>query len=271
MDLNELYHRIREDDADEQEMLFALQQKLREEMDKPLEERDYDQISELTQAICQLTGEEQSIQKYKEQFQSKIKRERLIHRVGKWKKPLIACCAAFAVLCAANVYTVSSMGVDLITAVHQISQNGITIFMEQNDPNESELTSEHDPYGIKAECKKYGFTPIAPSYLPEGFELYHVEQVGDEMAQTVVFYYKKGSQILNIEMIHYPTGNVQPLGIPSDTLQFYEEVVDGKTMYLLKEDDQFTAAFLYGKTAYMVWAEHLDYDECQKIIESFDD
>ena len=45
-----------------------------------------------------------------------------------------------------------------------------------------------------------------------------------------------------------------------------EELVD---LYILKEDDQFTTAFLYGDTAYMVWTEQVDYDECRKTIESF--
>lgn len=45
-------------------------------------------------------------------------------------------------------------------------------------------------------------------------------------------------------------------------------MVNGRKMYILKEDNQFTAAFLEDNIVYVIFADGLSYDECQKVIES---
>ena len=59
-----------------------------------------------------------------------------------------------------------------------------------------------------------------------------------------------------------------PIGIPSDGTQPEEEVINGITMVTLKEDDQFSATFIYQNTVYVFFSRDLNYDECYKVVSS---
>ncbi len=47
-----------------------------------------------------------------------------------------------------------------------------------------------------------------------------------------------------------------------------ETKVNDRTMFILKEDNQFTATYLSNNVVYVIFSDGLDYDECQKIVES---
>ena len=86
---------------------------------------------------------------------------------------------------------------------------------------------------------------------------------------NVTFYYKKADIILNFNFTMFSDDReIPPIGIPTDTYNIVEEQINGYKMYILKEDNQFTATFLEDNIVYAITAIDCDYDECQKVIES---
>ena len=74
---------------------------------------------------------------------------------------------------------------------------------------------------------------------------------------------------MNFDFCQYKEGEeIPPIGIPTDTYNIVEEKVNGRTMYILKEDNQFTATFQEDNIVYVISAIDSNYDECQKVIES---
>ena len=61
MNHRELYSTMSDAEAD-QAFLCELQEKLNQELMKPIEERDFDKIEKWTEAICMINGTEQQIQ-----------------------------------------------------------------------------------------------------------------------------------------------------------------------------------------------------------------
>ena len=70
-------------------------------------------------------------------------------------------------------------------------------------------------------------------------------------------------------MTHIKTDEVSiPFGIPSDYHNISEQVIDNTVVTVSKEDNQFTAAFMIDRIQYSICADGLDYDECQRVLES---
>ncbi|MCM1529774.1 MAG: DUF4367 domain-containing protein [Alistipes sp.] len=130
-------------------------------------------------------------------------------------------------------------------------------------------TSENDPYGIKAKCAEYGISPQAPFYLPDGFELVDFYAEINEAFSDICFFYKNGKTRLNITFTKYVNSdNIPPIGIPTDTYNLQETEINGQTVFILKEDGQFTATYLNNGIVYVITSNKLDYDECQKVVEA---
>ncbi len=130
-------------------------------------------------------------------------------------------------------------------------------------------TSESDPYGIKTKCAEYEVYPEAPDYLPQGFELVDFQSDVNEVSTELQLFYKRDKVKLNISYIQYNNSeDIPPIGIPTDTYNIMETKVNDRTMFILKEDNQFTATYLSNNVVYVIFSDGLDYDECQKIVES---
>ncbi len=248
--------------------LNELQQLLQAEFRKPTDDQDTEIIREITQAICELTGEEASIGAYKAEciaeMNAKYKRRKI-----RMLKPLVACCAGVVLLLGINSGVQMTFGMNLISAVQHFVKGGVSVQLDSQTVIELP-TSADDVYGMKAKCEEYGFTPLTPAYLPDGFTLQHLSENENSKSSKVLFYYKNNDIILNFHFSHYNAAADIPLvGIPTDTYAVEKEEINGITMLTLKEDDQFTAVFLYENTVYRVYAQDLNYDECYKVAASF--
>ncbi|MDE6520447.1 MAG: DUF4367 domain-containing protein [Ruminococcus sp.] len=249
------------------EILSDMKQNLAEEMSKTADERDEKLISELEEMISQ-TGKEIISASKKRSFESVMKildeyKEPERPKLYKWLSAAVAC---FLVVLGLNTVSMKTFGQNMFSAAYQLTKGGITISTNQSDDN-GNIFSESDPYGMKAKCAEYGFFPDTPSYIPDGFVLKDISVESDDYSDSIIFAYTKENVILNFLFVNYKTNDeIPPIGIPTDTYNITEEQINGHTIHILKEDFQFTADFLDKRIQYGVFAENLDYDECQKIL-----
>lgn len=250
------------------EILSDLKKNLAEEMGKPTDERDKNLISELEDMISE-TEEEIISTSQKRSFEAVMKMldEYEEPKHIKLYKRISVVAVCFLIVIGLNTASLKVFGKNMFSAAYQLSKGGLKISSEQI--NDNNPTSSSDPYGMKAKCAEYGFFPDTPSYIPEGFVLENIIVNSNDYFDAIRFFYKKGKVKLNFLFNSYKeNAAILPIGIPTDTYNVTEEQVNGKTTYILKEDKQFTADFIDKRIDYMIFAEGLDYDECQKILES---
>lgn len=257
----------------DREILSDLQKDLEEEMSKPAEERDESYIAELEEMISE--DQEESISESR-----KRSLESVMKMLDEYEPPkhiklykrlsvVAACCL---LLFGLNAFSLKAFGRNMFSAAYQITRGGINISAEEigeSERSDKLTTSESDPYGMKAKCAEYGFFPDTPTYIPEGFTLDSFFEESSDQLDAVGFYYKKKNTKLNFFFTNYKDNTLAPqIGFPTDTYNVTEGNKGNNTIYILKEDGQFTAAYIEKRIKYMIFAEGLDYDECQKILES---
>ncbi len=243
---------------------------LQKQLDRELAKSnpDYDLVDEITMAI--LEARKKAVKEIDVQSEIKTIKQKADKGAKRFKCPkwAVAASAACIVLAGVNMVSVAALGTDIISAIVRITKGSVSIGLEEQEAIELP-TSENDPYGIKAKCAEYDIYPKIPYYLPEGFELVDLKTEINEVSSDILFFYKKGKIQLNFVFQQYNCAeDIPPIGIPTDTYDIRETKVNGQTMYVLKEDNQFTATFLSSDTIYVITSNKLDYDECQKIIES---
>ncbi len=255
-------------EADKQ-LLNELQIQLDNELKKPVTQQNFDLIDEITETICEIRKENEfieaksrsGIEYLKKQTEPVCKKSKL----KKWCTILGSCVAVVLVL---NVASISAFGKNVFSTAYQIVKGGINIDMDKEEAIELSAESD-DPYGMKAKCAEYDMYPLTPTYIPEGFELVNLFEEKNEVFAHIIFQYKDSGIKLNFDFCQYKEGEeIPPIGIPTDTYNIMEKKVNGRTMYILKEDNQFTATFQEDNMVYVVSAIDCNYDECQKVIES---
>lgn len=252
----------------DREILSDLQKDLKEEMSKPTEKQDESYIAELEEMISEM--QEESISESR-----KRSLESVMKMLNEYEPPkhiklykrlsvIAACCL---ILLGLNAFSLKAFGRNMFSAAYQLTKGGINI----SEPNDSDelVTSESDPYGMKAKCAEYGFFPDTPSYIPEGFTLDYIDEESTDKMNIISFYYKKKNVKLNFFFTNYKDNTLAPqIGFPTDTYNIIEENKGNNTVYILKEDGQFTATYIEKRIKYRIFAEGLDFDECHKILES---
>lgn len=251
------------------EILSDLKKNLAEEMSKPTDERDENLISELEEMISKTEEEIISASK-KRSLESVMK---MLDEYEEPKRPkmykrIFAAAACLLVVLGLNTVSMKTFGQNMFSAAYQLYKGGITISSESGDI-EDIVVSESDTYGMKVKCAEYGFFPDTPSYIPEGFVLKNISEESNDYLDSIIFAYRKENVILNFYFTNHKSNDeLPPIGIPTDTYNVTEEQINGRTTYILKEDKQFTASFIEKNIYYTIFAEGLDYDECDKILES---
>ena len=252
--------------------LYELQTQLDEELKKPVSEQDFDRIEDLTEAISVLNGTDQFISKRAEMGLAKVKADihQNQHRKIRIRRRWVAACIC-AVLIGSNAWSYTAYGMNAFSAAYQIFTGGIVIDFSKHDPTSSEAGNVYAEE-MKQICAEHNIDARIPTYIPDGFS--PTENYGSindlDLYTSVSFYFQLEAKKLILQMKYIKTDEVDiPLGIPSDQHNISEQVIDNTVVTVSKEDNQFTAAFMIDRIQYSICADGVDYDECQRILESF--
>ena len=109
--------------------------------------------------------------------------------------------------------------------------------------------------------------PETPHYLPEGFVLENIETFDRDVAKKITFNYRKNNEFIVISYKELYDSNFKT-NIPSDHFNLEEIQVNGKSAIVSKEDGQFTLIYYDDNMEYIIATNHLDYNECNKIVAS---
>ena len=270
---NELRKTIESDDTD-QLMLALLQDKLDTELEKPDDELDIEKINQITATIDIITGtdqvtaekSQQGIQKLKQGLHQQRGRRRI--RVLKW----IAACACL-ILIVSNIWSFSAYGMNSFSAAYQLLSNGIVIDTQDDESEPYSSDAYYDE--MRTLCRNNGFSEdvLVPSYIPEGFKPTPAfgNVYSSEIRSVINIFFKNRGTKLDLTIIEYKDKeNIQPIGIPSTEYNISEQVIGDTTVHIQKErkDRQYWAVFQIGLTQYLLFSDGLDYDECQRVLES---
>lgn len=127
--------------------------------------------------------------------------------------------------------------------------------------------SEDDPYGIKTQCKQNGYIPDIPFYLPKGFELKEMSHSNDCNEVDNRFTFMKGKSSIYFSYNYYPN-EMGTISVPCNEFNLSEITVNGTKAILSQEDNQYVVNYTKGNIIYVIFIQDVDYDECDKIIES---
>lgn len=253
------------------EMLIDLQNEIDEEMKKSPKKRDCKKISELSDAFFEIScGNNDDVihsrETAKKALVNKISKEKKINNIKLYRHISVAAACLTVVLFGLNTASMRVFGQNMFSAIYQLSKDGITIDMKQQEDFE---IKNNDPYGMKAKCAEYGFFPDTPSYIPTGFILADTYEKSDSISKNVKFFYRKGEIKLNFDYHYYnDSEDIAPTGIPTDTYNVTEEQINGHMIYILREENQYTATYLANNIVYCIVAHNLDYEIYRMILEN---
>ena len=256
--------------AFEQQSKQELDRLLDEELSKPEGKRDYNKIEEINAAYAALCGDieetdhavERGIQKLK---QHKIPKVRATRRI----RLMVTAGAVAILLLAANVFTVAAYQQNVFSVIIHYAKEGFSVQYTEHETIELPITPD-DPYGIKAECAKYGLDVLAPTYLPEGFQLGdYNHNIAEGYCTSVDFwFYRDRKEVFSISynLFFDPSNGTS---IPSDHFNLYEIEADGNPAIISQEDGQYTVIFKdKNRVETVIYMNHLDYDECDRVVAS---
>ncbi|MDE7120802.1 MAG: DUF4367 domain-containing protein [Oscillospiraceae bacterium] len=255
---------------------------LDKELKKPAKKRDYDKIEELTQTYTELMGAEAqveaSMQCYISEFKSKARPKRKITRR---MRIVFATISVAVVLFVMNIITVSAFNMNVFSFIVHVADDGFEISSpssssEISDADMIELpVSSDDPYGMIAECAKYGVYPETPHYLPEGYVLtvcYYADMLSflkqikftfrnqHNAKQTISFSFELYEDEKSIE-------NTKFLNIEN---RLNEIEINDKPAILAEEqkDKQFTVVYPIDTLLITIFTQDVSKEEVNQIINS---
>ncbi len=258
----------------EQEALGELNRMLDEEMAKPHKMRDYAKIEEISCACAAVMGdaeqEKEAMQQGYETLTAALHKPRI--RMTRRFKAAAVLAGAAVLMVGANIFTVAAYDMNLFSALVKITEGGFAL-NPQPEIDKLPVTAA-DPYGIKAECAKYGITEVlAPTYLPEGFTLGDVmHDYTEDYLNSVFFSFYAADR--NVIQISYNQWDNETLhgNTPCDDYNLTETEIDGNPAIISKEDGQYVLVFRNDTNLEtQIWIEGVDYEECDKIVASLDD
>ena len=259
------------------EYLEELTDALHEEMAKPKEERNYEEIKELTEAISVICGAEQYFAKRTEEGIAKL--NETVENSDKSKKRryvfrrLVPAVAAVVII-TANVFSYTIFGMNAFSSAIRIHDGSIQISFSNEDNGKEGDGKTENPYSqqMLEKCKEAGFTPLVPNYLPSNMK--PTDSWGETNNESSIpgigFYFSDGKNRLNIRYINIKNAqNGFELGMPANSNDIREEVMNGVTVYFIKKaDTEFHISFQKNHIIHEIASDGLEEAEIRKVINS---
>ena len=232
---------------------------------------DYDLVDELTAAILEareMPFREVDVETEIAMIKQNGNERKRTFRCPKWAAVATATCV---MLLLANTVTYATLDMNIFSVGIELFRGGFSVDFGKQQQNAIELpTSEDDPYGFNTKLAEYGISFETPHYIPDGFVLTEVRTIVDEKyANTVSFIFRNGNQSFALDYDMY-FNEVANNTIPSDHYNISETEVNGSPAIVSKEDHQYTITYLKGKTVFLMFAQDVPYDECEKIVASIE-
>lgn len=274
MERQELLKNIADDSETEKLLLAELQYQLNKELNKSLRKRDFDKIEELTSTIRELTDSPESIAERTrngtEYLCGKLKRNRKRSGNRFMYTGAAVLCGCIVLVMGFNIYSLSAFGRSFFSAVVNFSKNGVIIdFSSAVSSGDIPENSESDKYGFRAKYAYYGIEAESPEYIPEGFELEDFCHEDMSESSIISFYYKKDGAKLDFSVETYNNGsNIPSILIPDSEYDVREELLRDHYVYIISDNNSFTAAYRCGNTVYIIFSDGLPYSEFEKTVES---
>ena len=251
----------------EKNALFELNRMLDEEMAKNNKSRDYRKIEEITRSCAAVMGDEQEELEAMKHGYAKLIAEtgkRPIRKTTRFRILMTAGIAA-AMLIAANALSVAAFHKDVFSVIINYTQNAFSVEYPVEEKIELPITAD-DPYGIKGECAKHGLDVLAPTYLPEGFELYTFDSnVADGFCTSLDFrFYRDGHEVIAITYNYFHDA-IANSAVPSEEFNLHEITVNGRPAIVSEEEGQYTMITKDGNLETIITSD-CGYQECDKII-----
>jgi len=265
----ELLHLMQTKNAD-QEFLNELHEELTIELNKPESEQNFDLIDDLMQTIAMMNGTETLLEHRSEKVLKLFKHHLSFQKSNARKKHriLTAICACMAFLILSNVWSYSALGINAFSAAVKILNGSVVIDLKEA-PESIDTPDNVFADEMKDECTNCSIEALLPSFIPSGFELKNIQHDQDEISTNVRFRLVCGDKKINFYITKYSDiENIPPIQIPADESHITQEALQNKTIYKVKEDNQFKVAFLDNSIQYYLSTYGLDYDESQRILES---
>lgn len=261
----------RESESFRDKSASELREMLDRELSKPDKQIDYGLVDRLTTSVLEVEGRKRlavDVDDELDKFRNRVSKRNRKFFLPKWAVSLSVACI---VLFCANCISVSAWSMNIFKALVDFVQGGVLIgFEDRQEESVIELpTSENDKYGIREKCAEYGVYPLVPEYLPDGFQLSDITIDDENTFTLLVFSYVSGKRKISISYTKYhDSKDIPSILVPSDTHNITEKEINGQTMYILEEDNQFTATFLKNDIMYLIFTDRLEYKENDKIIKS---
>ena len=243
-------------------------EKISERVDRELSKKnpDYDLIAELSNGYAELVGADERVKARSEQHINEIisKAKHQKPRKNARIKTIIAVAACAAFFFTANYISVAAFDMNIFKAVVKYTDNGFSVNFSREEPQENS-----DPYGIKAECEKYGIYPEVPTYLPKGFEKPEIEHKNFDNFQVVNFRFQNDNMSIGIYYNLFDNlEDMSKVGFPSDYFNIEHIEINGRPAITSKEDNQCTLVYAKNNLLMSIFTVDVPYSECDKIIES---
>ncbi len=255
------------------ERIDELKSELEKETQKPFKQQSYGKISSISAALARLESGESStcLNRIEEGVNKKIEN----HESRGGEKRLRCAVVILSILVfilSINTVTVSAWNMNVFSLVVELTQGGVKIDFSNQETNQKEEivlpTSEDDPYGIIAVCEDMGIYIETPHYLPEGYILTDMFTEENDIVDVAAFTFSKGNRYVSINFSKFHNEDSLSVGIPSDEHNLTEITVNGHTGIKSMEDNQMVITFASGTVVFNMFTQEVDYDECEKIIES---
>ena len=254
---------------------------LDEELKKSAKKRNYDKIEELTQAYTELVGVEAQVEASMQRCISEVKGKVIPKRkITRKMRVVFAGISVAVVLFVMNIITVSAFDMNVFSFIVNIADNGFSVdFLACNEVSADDIielsVSPDDPYGMIAECAKYGIYPETPHYLPKGYVLTlcrytNVSSYSEDMKftftnqqnakQTITFSYELFEDKKSISNTKFP--NVEH--------RLNEIEINDKSAILAEEqkDKQFTVVYPIDTLLITIFTQDVSKEEVNQIINS---